>query len=163
VNLTTHAAATADMVPHIATLYRLAAGADNIIEFGVRSAVSTWALLDGLSPDGHLHSYDIDERTRENVPERVYLDPRWHLHLCDSLDAERPPVPPDLVFIDTSHEYHQTLAELQLAGSWGTPLIVLHDWALPDVQDAVRGFCDRSAYRIAGIEESQWGLAWLRK
>lgn len=157
-----HAATTVDMVPHVDTLVRLAYRADLAVEFGVRTGVSTWALLDALAPDGALHSWDIDAAVLERVPYRVRDDLRWSLHIEDSL-AAYPPGIPDLVFIDTSHEYHQTLAELQLAGSWGTPLIVLHDWALADVQDAVRGFCDRSAYRIAGIEESQWGLAWLRK
>ena len=35
--------------------------------------------------------------------------------------------------------------------------------ALPDVQDAARGFCERTAFRIVGIEPSQWGLAWLSR
>lgn len=162
--LTEHALATADMVPHIATLYRLAYRADNLVEFGVRTGVSTWVLLDALASDGVLHSHDIDAATFEQCPLRVRQDSRWRFHAGDSLDAERPPVPPDLVFIDTTHEYHQTIAELELVGSWETRCIVLHDWALPDVRDAAEGFLRRHrAYVLEGIEPSQWGLAWLRR
>ena len=161
-NLTEHAWATRDMTPHIAALFRLARGADNIIEFGVRTGVSTWALLDALSPTGRLHSYDIEPRCFHDVPLRVSEDHRWVFHGCDSLEAERPPVSPDVVFIDTSHTYRQTSDELLLAADWGARLIVLHDWMVPDVQDAIVGFCSRTDHRIAGIEESQWGMAWLR-
>lgn len=162
-NLTEHAWTTRDMAPHVATLHRLARGSHNIIEFGVRTGVSTWALLDALSPDGRMHSYDIEARCFHDAPARVREDHRWTFHAGDSLDAERPPLPPDVVLIDSSHEYHQTLAELEMVASWDAPLVILHDAVLPDVADAMHGFISRSAYRLAGLEESQWGLAWLRK
>jgi predicted O-methyltransferase YrrM len=157
-----YAAQWVDMVPHLDTLHRLATGCGGIIEFGTRSGVSTWAFLDGLNPDGWLVSVDNDPMVEHLLPERVTKDPRWKLIIGD----DRHVVIPwwaDLVFIDTSHEYHHTLMELTRADGIRAKQIVLHDWNLPDVQDAVRGFVDRSAYRLTTLEPSQWGLAVLER
>lgn len=159
--LLAHADFTKDMVPHLRTLDRLATGQMHIVEFGVRTAVSTWALLDAMRYDGTLWSWDI-ALDLDRVPARVQSDPRWVPHDADSAAATLPPnVRPDLVLIDSSHEYHHTLRELALVAEWRAHTIALHDWNLPDVHDAVVGFCDRSAYRIEGIDPSEWGLVWL--
>lgn len=155
--LAQHAATTRDMEPHIPTLQRLASGARLAVEFGVRTGVSTWALLDAIAEDGVLLSWDIAPLM---TPDRVRFDPRWTLHMGDSLRAEVPG-PPDLVFIDTSHRYAQTLGELRLAGSWGSRCIVLHDWLLPDVHRAGAEFCLETTYHLDGEEVSEWGMAWL--
>ena len=155
---------TLDMAPHIGTLQRLAQGCKQAAEFGVRTGVSTWALLDALAPDGALHSWDI-VNVWDMVDDRVRGDPRWTFHFGPSQDAlaECPELRPELEFIDSSHDYHQTITELNIAAAWDAPLIVCHDWNISDVRDAVRGFCERSRYRLVGIEESAWGMAWLRK
>lgn len=159
-SLQQHAAQTRDMVPHLDTLYRLAHTAGgHIVEFGVRSGVSTWVLLDALHPDGVLHSWDI-VNTWDRLPQRVKADSRWRFHMEDSAKAEVKGTP-EMLFIDSSHEYHQTLRELRWADSYAVPLVVLHDWNLPDIRDAVHGFTHRFPYRIEGIEPSQWGLVWL--
>lgn len=160
--LAEHAALTADMAPHAATLTRLASRALEAAELGVRTGVSTWALLDGLPADGRLVSVDSGPCS---VPQRVEDDWRWVFVAGDSLTIEpvlRSPV--DLMLIDSSHEYHQTLAELEMADRVGTRTVLLHDWALPDVRDAARGFLERSGrYRLALLEPSQWGLAGLER
>lgn len=153
-----HAASWRDMHPHIATLQRLAAGCEHAVEFGVRAGVSTWALLDAIAPDGTLESWDI---APQRVPDRVGLDPRWTLHKGDSLAAVVA-YRPDIVFIDTSHLYDQTLGELWRCAGWEAPLIVLHDWNLPDVRAAIATFCTWSTYHVDGEEHSEWGLVWLR-
>jgi hypothetical protein len=149
------------MEPHLATLDRLATRQRYIVEFGIRTAVSTWALLDAMLHDGTLWSWDI-ALDLTKVPDRVKRDPRWMPQEGDSATATLPPnIRPDLVLIDSSHEYHHTLRELAIADAWRTPTIALHDWNLPDVRDAVRGFVQRSVYRIEGIDPSEWGLVWL--
>lgn len=161
--LAKHAAATLDMVPHIATLSRLAAGNSDILELGVRTGVSTWALLDGMDAGARLASVDI---IPVNVPERVSKDPRWSFYWRDDMDPNLHPLLPNpvgMVFIDTTHEYHHTLEELALADRLEADLIVLHDYALTDVFDAVTGFCIRRPYHVEGVEESEWGMAWLRR
>jgi len=158
-SLERHAAEMRDMVPHYRTLQGLAHGCRYVVEFGVRTGVSTWALLEALPPDGLLLSWDIEEPP---VPDQVRDDPRWRFHKGDSLTATVEQVP-GLVFIDTSHTYRQTMDELRLCASWGAPLIVLHDWNLPGVADAVTEFCDRTGYYIDGVQQSQWGMVWVRK
>lgn len=161
-NLREHAHQTQDMVPHIDTLQRLAAGAQRVNEFGVRTGVSTWALLDAMAPDGRLVS--VDNGRCDKIPRRVREDDRWTFVAGDDLSPEvrrQLLVNPDVVFIDTDHEYHHTLAELALAAELGARLIVCHDWNLPDVADAVLGFCRRTRWYVAGTEPSAWGLVWL--
>jgi hypothetical protein len=160
VNLRQHAVLWKDMAPHVATLQRLARGKRSIVEFGVRTGVSTWAILDAMPRQGHLTSLD---NGWIEVPERVRNDPRWtyvaqdsaHPSLYESLPKS------GLVFIDTNHEYHHTLEELAIAAHLEAKTIALHDWTLPDVHDAVLGFCSRRPYQIVGIEPSEWGFVWL--
>lgn len=156
-----HAAKYRDMAPHVETLTALAAEARHVIELGVRTGVSTWALLDGLPPDGTLTSVDMDE---VDVPDRVSGDPRWtfiHGH-----DLEVPLEwlgAPDLVFIDTSHLRYQTLAELFLAHDLGARVIALHDYALEDVEAAAADFRRTEPGWALEVEPSEWGLAVLRR
>lgn len=159
--LAEHARDTVDMLPHLDTLTRLASRELVIVELGVRSAVSTWALLDGLPGDGELVSVDVvrDER----IPPRVANDPRWRFVEGDDRDpGVRRQLPhADLVLIDTTHEYHHTLEELEWARTMKVPRILLHDWTVPDVEDAVRGFIARSPYRLWFLEPSDWCLVGL--
>ena len=157
-----HASRTRDMVPHTATLTRYAQDAHIILELGVRTGVSTWALLDGLSESGHLVSVDIDD-VWEQLPDRITKDPRWRFVNADDRDG-LPIKAADLVFIDTSHEYHHTLAELEMVGALNPRWILLHDYALPDVQDAIHGWLSRDRrYRLALLESSEWMLAGLER
>lgn len=159
-----HARSWGDMVPHVATLTALASEARTIVEFGVRGGVSTWALLDGLHPDGSLTSVDIDPDCLDRVPARVSGDPRWVFIIADST-APINDLPPhaDLVFIDTSHEYHATIHELDIARRLNAAVIALHDYNLPDVSDAVHGFLRRQPHYTLTVEPSEWGLAVLRR
>lgn len=160
-NLQEHAARFRDMGPHVATLTRLASEATTIVELGVRTGVSTWALLDGLPEDGRLVSVDL---MREGIPRRVTEDPRWTLVTGDDRDATVQAQLPnaELVFIDTSHEYHHTLEELDLACRIGAKRIALHDWNLADVEDAVHGFIRRHwTWRLWLVEPSEWGFVVL--
>lgn len=127
--------------------------AKKVIELGTRSGVSTVAWLYGLDlTDGHLWSVDLDRPP--NLP-----SDRWTFLQGNDLDVDvftALPDAVDIVFIDTSHMYEQTLAELNLY-RWkirdgGT--IVLHDTELPfpegwtraqpryPVKVAVKQFCE---------------------
>lgn len=155
--LAQHAAIAKDMVPHLDTLIRLARGCEVIVELGVRTGVSSWAFLEGLPPYGSLVS--VDQAWHPDIPAEIANDPRWTFIQGDDRThgiQERLPHA-DLWLIDTTHEYHHTLEELALAARF-TRRILLHDFALPDVADAVRGFVDRTDWRIVRIEPSQWGL-----
>jgi len=149
-----------DMAPHVATLTRLATEARTIVELGVREGVSTWALLDGLPADGRLYSVDI---ARASQPPRVANDPRWTYIIGDDLSPEvhaRLPERADLVFIDTSHEYEQTVSELAYTLSLSPARIVMHDYVMEPVARAADEFCAREGWSVVALEP-EYGLATL--
>ena len=85
--------------------------AQHVIELGTRTGVSTVAFLAGLeSTGGRLTSIDIEpgpdlgEQPQWTFIQSDDLDPR----LIGRLD------PADIVFIDTSHHYNHTAAELRI-------------------------------------------------
>jgi hypothetical protein len=157
--LAKHAEHWRDMVDHTATLSALAADARVIVEMGVRGGVSTWALLDGLPADGRLVSCD-NAKVRQLLPGRVTRDPRWTLLIADDLLAQFPPA--DLVFIDTTHEFEHTLAELRIADRLGAQVIALHDCHADPVAGAIALFNLDRAWSVT-VEPSAWGLAVLRR
>lgn len=149
-----------DMAPHIATLTRWARKAKVIVEWGVRGGVSTWALLDGLPEDGTLWSVDIDACT---VPPRVSSDPRWIFLVGDDLDPAiqaQLPDHADLVFIDTSHTYEQTVGELAYAVTLTPARIVMHDFVMEPVARAAYEFMARENWKLID-NELPFGLATL--
>jgi predicted O-methyltransferase YrrM len=150
-----------DMAPHIATLTRLARKCETIVEFGVRGAVSTWALLDGLPATGLMYSVEVNGN--HNMPPRVTSDPRWTLIIGDDLDPAvhaQLPDHADLVFIDTTHEYEQTVAELAYALTLTPDRIVMHDYVMEPVLRAGTEFCAREGWRVRA-NELPFGLATL--
>ena len=128
------AADQVDMAPHIDTLTKYARESLIVVEFGVRGAVSTWAILTGLPPEGRLWSVEIDGNCQ--VPPAVTADPRWTFIIGDDLDPTvqaQLPNPVDWVFIDTSHEYEQTVAELAYVLTLSPKAIVMHDYVMEPV------------------------------
>lgn len=143
-------------------------GALVVIELGVRAANSTVAWLAGLeATGGYLWSVDV-------AAAMTAIDhDRWTFVQGDDMHpavmADLPPKA-DILFIDTSHQYQHTLAELRLYG----PLvraggrIVLHDTELahpdgdPDpepypVRRAIEDWCAETGHEW---EERTgcWGL-----
>jgi predicted O-methyltransferase YrrM len=148
-----------DIWEHLPTLLSLVhrLRAEHVIELGTRSGVSTTALLYALeATGGRLTSIDIDPAP--DIPPSDH----WTFIQGDDLD---PTVvagldEADLIFIDTSHEYLQTLRELNVYVNLirKPGLIVLHDTELErplgcparprfPVKTAVTEFCDENAYQ----------------
>lgn len=151
-----------DMAPHYRTLTRYALECISIVEFGVRGGVSTWALLDGLPADGLLYSVDVIDCI---VPPRVSADPRWFFFVGDDLDPviqRKLPKLADLVFIDTSHTYEQTVGELAYAATMRPARIVMHDYVMEPVAQAATEFCAREGWAVVD-NELPFGLATLVK
>jgi predicted O-methyltransferase YrrM len=132
--------------------------AKHVIELGTRSGVSTVAFLHALEEtDGRLTSIDLD------APPAIE-SPRWTFIQGDDLD---PRIlyglePADLVFIDTSHLYEQTVAELHVYKHLVNPggIIALHDTQLPQPIGAPRrpSFPVRTAIEDFVAEED---LYWV--
>ncbi len=151
-----------DMAPHYRTLTRYAQECSVIVEWGVRGGVSTWALLDGLPADGKLYSVDIIDCI---VPVRVSADLRWVFIVGDDLDPviqRRLPKLADLVFIDTSHTYEQTVGELAYAATFKPARIVMHDYVMEPVAQAANEFCAEQGWAVID-NELPYGLATLVK
>ena len=167
-------ASGSDIGLHLPYLHQRAKTAKVAVELGVRSGCSTAALLCGLEDsDGHLWSVDIEP---PGPPANGWLgDPRWSFIHGDDMDAQVTELIPDeldLLFIDTSHRYAHTLAELTTYGHRVKPggVILLHDTELEvapgSVQEEDKGFpvrraiqdwC-RSRFLTPGWREGCYGL-----
>lgn len=144
--------------------------AQQIIELGTRSGVSTIAWLYALEQSGgHLWTVDL-----EPAPNIGQYDHWTHLQGddCSEQVFERLPSQVDVVFIDTSHEYDHTLTELSLYHWLVRPggRILLHDTELPHpefvsgrsypVRRAIEAFC-RSEGLVWSNDPRCWGLGTI--
>jgi cephalosporin hydroxylase len=149
----------------------LALDAKKVIELGTRGGVSTVAWLYGVEQTGgHVWSVDID-------PAPPLTHERWTFTQGNDLDPDVFVSLPtaDIVFIDTSHHYLQTIAELNLYVHKVRPggRIFLHDTELahpegwtrlqPDypVKTAVREFCADECLKWTN-DPRCWGLATIQ-
>jgi cephalosporin hydroxylase len=119
-----------DITAHLGILYSWARRGGVMLELGVRSGNSTGALLAGAeAADSALISVDIEQ---PDVPGHWYDLPYWKLivgHDQDPAVAAQVPSWIRLLFIDTSHQYADTIGELRLYGPRVAPggVILLHD------------------------------------
>jgi predicted O-methyltransferase YrrM len=99
-----------DIVDHLPYLFEAARG-KQVIELGVRGGNSAAAFLAAVERDGgHVWSVDI---VAPHVPTEWHDSPLWDFLLGDDLSlAEQLPDGVDVVFIDTSHTFMQTLCEI---------------------------------------------------
>lgn len=158
-----------DIHLHLPTFVALVEELDakTVVELGTRSGVSTVAWLYALEGRGQLISVDIDP-----APEIGAYD-HWTFIQGDdcSLDVweQVRDLSADIVFIDTSHDYVQTLRELNLYRWVVRPggRIVLHDTELPHpegvigpafpVKKAIDEFCRENGLEWENHTEC-WGL-----
>lgn len=179
ITLAEYAKAWIDMEPHVGELAVYAKGKKTIVEFGLRGAVSTWAMLDAMDEDGTLIGIDIDPGVR--LPNRVKDDPRFHLVIGDATAFDQfegtqglpdgLPWHADLVMIDAGHEFAETVLELVQAARLTPEVILLHDYLYsecPGVRAAIdgytaKGYLRNEPYRLETVHPSRWGLAVLVK
>ena len=166
-------ATPSDIYEHLPTFVALVERlqARHVIELGTRTGVSTIAWLHALTAtQGRLTSIDIDER-----PDIGDHD-GWTFIQGDDLD---PAIvsklePAEIVFIDTSHLYDQTVKELNLYRWLVKPggVLVLHDTELPQPEDApprplypvktaVSEFCNANGFEWSNYPNC-WGLGVIR-
>ncbi len=144
-----------DIVNHLPRLVDLVEqlGARRVLELGTRTGISTIAWLYALEGRGHVVSVDLDPQPP------IGEHPHWTFVQGDDTDPEIQKILPrgnDIVFIDTSHQYEHTLAELETYREFVKPggRIVLHDTQLRravdlparpmfPVKTAIREFVER--------------------
>lgn len=103
-----------------------------VLEAGTRAGNSTAAFLAAAEQvDGFVFSVDIkDADLNGKQRQRWNESKRWKFAQMDDMAVEVEGGPRfDIVFIDTSHELYQTIAELRKFRSWVKPggLILCHD------------------------------------
>ncbi len=129
-----------DIIEHLPFLTRvcLDIGAEVILELGVMSGCSTKAFLLAAQPlNAKVISVDIEQSCG-----KISKSPYWEFHCIDDLKFEiKGPI--DVLFIDTSHTYDHTLAELRrfapkvIAGG----VVILHDTiSCPPVLRAIESY-----------------------
>jgi predicted O-methyltransferase YrrM len=158
-----------DIYQHLPTFVDIATKLDakTVIELGTRGGVSTIAWLYAMEEtDGHLWSVDIDP-----APELTH--DRWTFIQGNDLEpatVAKLPAQADIVFIDTSHLYEQTLSELNVYRWRVRPggKILLHDTELrrPEgapifpaypVKRAMTEFCNEEGLAFTN-HPNCWGL-----
>lgn len=118
--------------------------AEIVVELGTETGNSTLALLMALEhTGGTLFSYDTEpcERAHERV-NMAGLHDAWQFTQQHSLyTGWRGPI--DVLWIDASHEYNETMGELALYEPWvlNTGRVLMHDTdSMPDVNRAIRDY-----------------------
>ena len=143
-----------DISPHLPFLYDSARDA-TVIELGVRTGNSTAAFL---AAGAEVWSADTAE---PQVPAEWRDNPRWHFLCGDDLNEEilaALPAKADIVFIDTSHTYEHTLAELRAYAPRAGVLVLLHDTQWVDGRDA--GTPSGPVARALDDYCTETGLTW---
>jgi len=149
-----------DIYEHLQTLYDYALKAQIILELGVREGESTKAFLEACkTTGGKVISIDIQDC------HTVSEDLNWQFIQSDDLDIGWDK-DIDLLFIDTSHDYGQTLAELEkfIPFVKRGGVILMHDTDNKEVRQAIGDYLKDKLenYRIE-IRDNCYGLGILTK
>lgn len=160
------------MHEHMDYIYQCASQSFSILEMGVNQGTSCVSLLAGLKPGGEMVSVDIQGPL---TPIRFILewcagdvrDRNWMFMQSRSISAMRRLHESgwefDLIFLDTSHTYDDTVEELVLCERLVAPggRILMHDTvSFPEVKKAMEEFLERTQWQHENRENCH-GLATL--
>lgn len=126
-----------DINEHLPTLYAYASECSTIVECGVRSVTSSYALARGLMGTRKNRYVMVDPYRSDQVDPFLSLcaSEGVNAEFVHASDLECQRVHTDLLFIDTWHVYGQLKRELEYWHSYVGKYIVLHDTTV----DAVHG------------------------
>jgi SAM-dependent methyltransferase len=142
----------------------MARGCDEILELGVFTGLSTTAFL--LARPKRLVAVDISDEHFAIRPELEHgaraLGIDFEFRVADDLVMD--PVACDLLFIDTSHTYEHTTAELERYGRFARKRIVLHDMNAAGVYQAVyQWLWNNKVFHIAHHDSRGCGAVVLER
>jgi hypothetical protein len=127
-----------DINEHLQTLSDLASESESVLECGVRTVVSSWAFLHGLTKNGKaqkkLMCCDLRRSVGVNELEKVCLQNNVEFAFHAGNDLTIPMAPHDLIFIDTWHIYGHLKRELALMHPYAKKYIALHDTEVDKIQ-----------------------------
>lgn len=146
-------------------------GVENVVEFGVRSGVSTIAIL--AAQPRKLTSYDIEDCPSIDTLNIAKGKTEFKFVRGNTLEID-PVEEVDLLFIDTLHTYDQLSKELERHGNGVKHFIILHDTvsfgaegedgSKPGLIQAYQDFLKANpAWRLDLISTAQNGLTVLRR
>jgi hypothetical protein len=117
-----------DINEHLLRIAQLARECDHVTEFGVRTGLSTLAILHGLSnkPEATLRSYDLADPYGVFDTARDVVSVQWTFTHGSTLDVS-PIEPTQMLFVDTLHTYAQVKGELERHAANVSKYIVFHD------------------------------------
>jgi hypothetical protein len=160
-----------DINEHLPTLYEYSKGCESVLELGVRSGVSTFAFMKGLSENGwgRLVSGDLNEiSSMLNQAQIITFCRDYNIDytflLGNDLDIKIPESvsETDITFIDTWHIYGHLKRELVKFAPITKRYIIMHDTTLDGVNgETIRcGWNAEQQFKETGIpvEEINCGL-----
>jgi hypothetical protein len=127
-----------DIHEHLPNLFKYAKECDSIIECGVRSVISSWALLYGLSYNNKpikqlllndIKPCNITELLDAGSHTNVEINYQWINDLEMNLTQNY-----DLIFIDTWHVYGHLKRELNKFSPYINKYIVMHDTTVDEFE-----------------------------
>lgn len=120
-----------DIYKHIETLAKYATDCEHITEFGVRTAVSTWGFMKGLTENlmqkKKLVSVDLDYHPNIEKVKVVAKQSGIDFTFIQGNDIKVNIEPTDLLFIDSWHVYGHLKRELETHAHKVKKYIILHD------------------------------------
>jgi len=130
-----------DINEHVKTLRMLAMKCSSVVEIGVRTMVSTWGILKGLSenPSG-CSSYlgiDIDLPPSDtlNLAKKIAEENGISFSFLQANDMTVDLEPTDMLFIDSLHTYCHLTYELEKFSPKVSQYIAMHDTSWGNIDD----------------------------
>jgi len=135
-----------------------------VLELGLGAGESAEAMLKALPKNGHMWSMDIAKCKAVSIKLASEYNGKWDfLAEVDDINA-RWKETVDMVYIDTSHTYEQTLKELEKFAPYASRFIVLHDTASnPPVREAIVEFLTDDKKWAWAEWSHEFGLAMLMR
>lgn len=141
-----------DIVEHLPTIKRYASECSSIVEMGVRSMVSSWALLAGHPKQ--MISIDIDHPSKYNnnlsIAESLCREEGINFKFIQASTMSIEIEETEMLFIDTIHTFEHLSKELKLHGNKAKKFIILHDTiSCPEIVPAITEFInDNKEWKI---------------
>lgn len=138
------------------------AGVRTVLELGICTGISSRALLAAVGETGRVWSVEKRDSWSDHMRRIKERFPAWVFILADDLEIEWDREV-DLLFIDTSHTYEHTLAELIKFSPFVRNWIFLHDTKISAVSKAIEDFVGDDWEWIVAEWSHRHGLALLTR
>ena len=120
-----------DINQHLPTLSKYAQQAETILEAGVRSVISTWAFMHGITQNNSdiktIYSVDLEPAPIFEANLAAQVNNIKLIFTQSDILKYHLPEPVDIAFIDTLHCYGQLKRELAIFAPLTKKYIIMHD------------------------------------